>query len=238
MLKEEKWGRYTRGGMPHPLLVAIPLLLVVLALAILPAWLKTCRALAEYYGREVRYRWLEGPPVEPGEKSAAYTAELEGLGYSEAGWLQPEGSVVFFRVLIHRELPIYALLAHAADSSGVYAVVPQLESFLAGCGRVSTTGSPDFGRMTGSAGTEAPRLVQLRVRGPVTPTALDGQHVGTVRAWLAGGRELLPAGREALPGYLEQDHRCLGAALERAGWVRLPAFLRAMAGRAPGVLPF
>lgn len=224
--------------MPHPLLLAIPLLLLVAALAVIPAWLKTRRALAEYYGRDVAYRWLEAPPVEPGEKSAAQAAELEALGYAAAGWLQPEGSAVFFRVLTHGELPIYALLAHAADASGVYLVAPQLESFLTGCGRLSTTGSPDFGRMTGGAATEGPRLVQLRALGPVTPTALDGQHAGTVRAWLAGKREFRSATAEALPGYLAEDHRCMRAALERAGWVSLPGFLRAMAGRPAGVLPF
>jgi hypothetical protein len=224
--------------MPNPFLGALFVLLVVVLAGVIPTWLRTRSALRRNYEQPVSYRWLDEPPLTPGEKSEALRHELEGLGYQEVGWMAEADSPLFFHVSAHEELPIYALLGHASDSSGVFRVVPHLESFLPGCGRLTTTGSQEFGRMTGAAVTEGPRLVQLRAWGPITPTSLDGQHTGTVRAWLAGGRKFYPATHEALPQQLADDHRCLGEHLARAGWLPLPAFLRAMAGKASNVLRF
>lgn len=217
----------------------IPILLLVLALAaLLPGWLRSRSALRDYYSRPLSYTWLEGPAVEPGPRSEEVHREFDGLGYEAVGWLAPESGSVFFRVYVHQELPAYALVAHASDSAGVFAVVPQLESFLPEGGRLSTTTSPDFGRLTGAAVTPGPRLVQLRNAGPGTPTALDGQHLGTLRAWQAGKREFLPASREALLAQLQADHVSMREALAQAGWLPLPEFLRAQAGKPTGVLTF
>lgn len=217
----------------------IPLILLFLAVAaLLPGWIRSRAALQAYYSKPLEYTWLEAAPVDPGRRGAEVHQELEGLGYGETGWLAPESRALFFRVYTHRELPIYALVAHASDASGVYAVVPQLESFLPGGGRLSTTTSPDFGRLTGAASTGAPRLVQLRTQGPGTATALDGQHVGTVRAWLAGKREFIPVERDHLIRTLQDDHQAMRAALEQAGWLPIGEFIRAQAGRPTGMLTF
>ena len=220
------------------LLVPVAVLLAM-APAVLAAWWQTRKALAAYYAKPVRMHWLDAPPAPPGESAVSFDAELRELGYAPVGWLAPEGEGrSFFAVYLHGSLPIYALVAMAWDASGVFATIPQMESFLPGGGRLSTTASADFGRLTAAARTAGPRLVQLRAFGPVTATALDGQHTGTVGAWIAGKREFLPATGEALIGYLTADHETLRDALAAAGWVPLGLYIRSLFGTPREILKF
>lgn len=230
------------AGNPAPWQWALLIPLAVLA-GVLPAlaalWIRTRQAVQAYYTRPLRLQWLEQPPLPPGEPGEKLDAELQSLGYRPQGFMAPEeGKGTFFRVYIHETLPIYALAALAYDASGVYSAVPQLESFLGQGGRLSTTVSRDFGRLTAAAPAPQPRLVQLRAWGPGTATALDGQHVGTLKAWLSGKREFLPATREALIPYLTADHEWLRETLARAPWISFPYFLRAQFGTPKGVLKF
>ena len=220
------------------LLVPVAVLLAMVP-AVLAAWWQTRKALAAHYGRPVRMRWLDAPPATPGETADSLDTELRELGYEPMGWLAPEGEGrSFFAAYTHGSLPSYALVAMAWDASGVFAAVPQMESFLPEGGRLSTTASPDFGRLTTAARTPAPRLVQLRAFGPPTATALDGQHTGTLKAWAAGNREFLPATRDALAEQLAADHQILGEALASAGWLPFPLYLRSLFGTPPGILKF
>ena len=72
-------------GMPNPFLGALFVLLVVVLAGVIPTWLRTRSALRANYAQPVSYRWLEEPPLPPGEKSEALRQELEGLGYRELG---------------------------------------------------------------------------------------------------------------------------------------------------------
>jgi hypothetical protein len=210
------------------------LLLVLLVLGVGVIWSQARARVRRDHARERRWQWGEEPRPLEGQP-AALDEEWKRLGYAPLGFLReesrPGGTAVYLHVYLHPELPIYAL-TEVVGTTGT----PSLVSFWEGGGHLLTTAAPPPVGGVPPSDARAPRLVQLRVAG--TPTALDGQHVGTVRAWTGGNRRPLPHTREALPGYLEADHRRLAEQLEAIGWLPLPAFLRSLAGQHPGVLRF
>jgi hypothetical protein len=221
----------------QPVVFLLILAMALVVGSLLGRWIRIRRSLREYYSESPVFRWLEAPAAPPGEKGEILDRELEELGYRHVGYLEPEGVQTFFGVYVHNELPIYALAVMAWDSEGVFATLPQMETFLPEGGRLSTTGDANFGRYVGGVETGAPRLVQFRAFGPSTAAAMDGQHLGTVRAWMAR-RELLPATKEALLDYMQRDFEALRDGLERIGWLPLGDYLRVAAGKAKGVLKF
>ena len=170
-------------------------------------------------------------------------AELRGLGYQPAGFLaRTDPGESLSAVYLHQSLPIYAFLEIRPCARGETRVLPRLESFVEGGGRLTTTVAPDvgpeMGRFTAWVVTGGPRLLEIRAWGPGTPSALDGQHAGTLKAWTAGKRRGLPAERETLIPYLVEDHERLGERLRAAGWLPFPTYLRALFGTPAGVLKF
>jgi hypothetical protein len=220
------------------LLIPAAVLLAILP-GILAGWWKAREALKAHYAQPLRLEWADRPSLSLEGKAGEMDAELQSLGYLPAGFLvgtAPEERVA--HVYTHQHLPIYAFIEIARDGRGQYHAAPQLETFLEGGGRLSTTASPYFGRFTAGIPSEAPRLVELRAWGPGTPTALDGQHVGTLKAWTAGKRRALPATREALIGYLSEDHQRIRGSLQSVGWLPLGVYLKALFGTPKGILKF
>ncbi len=79
---------------------------------------------------------------------------------------------------------------------------------------------------------ETPYLIQLRPNGAAG--ALHGQHIGTLHAWIAGGRKPLPATLEAFEGYERQRVELICEHLKRSGGLRVGEFLRMITGRNAG----
>jgi len=214
---------------PVALVTAVGPVLVV-------TWLLNRALVRQFYSEGFTLQWRDGPPDLPGA-ARSLDGELQELGYTLVGALERRESGLLTWVYLHRELPIYALLLPSGQQRGTYLVTAcQLDSFFEGGGRLSTTTNVALARFSSIVETGVPRLVQLRPNGK--PLALDGQHQGTVKAWMAGGRQPLPATREALIGYLEADRGRQQESLARVGWLPFPVFLRWMSRRLPGVLRF
>ncbi|HEU4752507.1 MAG TPA: hypothetical protein VFU47_05310, partial [Armatimonadota bacterium] len=178
--------------------LALPAAVLLLALpVVLSGWLQTRASLARHFARQPEIRWASGDEPQP---EPEIESELQELGYEPAGSLWVEGAVS--RVYLHRELPVYVLAARVPGQRK--GMLCTLHSFFEEGGWLVTASYPFPELFSAGLGQAAPRLAQYRPSG--TPTALDGQHVGTVRAWAAGKRRPLPAAAEALPGYLRADH--------------------------------
>jgi hypothetical protein len=216
------------------------LLLPVAALAailpcVLTGWLLARGKIREQLTTPASRTWTDGLPSGL-DVGADLDAELQGLGYRPAGVLRQEPGVDL-AVYIHESLPIYAYVDRPDDAGAAGRfMVRQLDTFWEGGGRLITSAEPQAGYFSGAVNTEGTRLTQLRVGG--TATALDGQHAGTVRAWMAGRRQPLLTTGEALACYLEEDRDRVRAALERRGWLPFVSYLRLLVGAPEGVLKF
>ncbi len=209
---------------------------VSLLVLYLVGWQAMRAAVRSYYEKELSYTWID-PPLAYSDLPRGYHEELEGLGYHPAGFLQRKGLAdMQTAVYVHRELPIYVLVGLERSGDSWATAVLQFDTFYPDGSRLSTTTSKTFAHLSAGVKGETTRLVQLRETG--SPTALDGQHVGTVRAWLAGKRDPIPANPDRLIEYLEQDRRRLRDTLRSSGWVPFPAFLQTVLGRRPGILRF
>jgi hypothetical protein len=209
-------------------------ILLVNAAALLIGWSRARGAVRAAYQRPTRWSWTDEPPAPLDGRSAEVDADWQALGYHRIGCLrQGETGCPFLLVYTHATLPAYAVVL--AGRGPAQSPVSSAWSFFDGGGRITTTGSR-MAALTAWLPSEAPRLVQLRPGG--SPKALDGQHVGTLSAWSAGGRQPLPATKEALIPYLEADERAMAAALAAAGWLPLPHYLRYLVGAPAGVLEF
>jgi len=164
--------------------------------------------------------------------AAELDQEWRELGYQPLGTLRAEGaSDTYDAIYAHPTLPVYGAISVRPDRAVPYAL-----SFWEGGGTLLTTALPLAEARAATIDTGTPRLVQLRVGG--RPLALDGQHVGTVKAWALGKRTALPATREALVGYLVEDYGRVHAALKSGRAVPLAGYLRALTGRPERVLTF
>jgi len=215
----------------------LPAAAALLALAfgalILLSWWRARAVLRKIYSAPPACRWTASTsaPEAPSDPE-----EWRRCGYERAGVLScGTPAPLTLTVFIHSSLPIYALECRgAADRKAAWWTV--LLTFYADGALIATSSSSrPVGHLT-AVDLGVPRLVQLREGG--TPLALDGQHSGTVRAWAVGGREALPATRDALLDYLQADLTRLRPALERAGWLSPATHLRTLAGRPARVLRF
>jgi hypothetical protein len=221
---------------PHLVPAYIPAAwLAGMAVGFLLRWSVRRGAVREAFGGPYALEWTDAAPP-PEEAAGEWHAELQRLCYRPAGALRRQEPARTGYVYIHEALPIYVLASPAGGLQDDEPRVLQFESFFDDGARVTTTTSMGYACVAPMLKTPPPHLVQLREGG--TPTALDGQHVGTVKAWMAGGREALPASKEALIGYLAQDRQRLQACLEEAGWLPLGAYARGLLGDPPGVLRF
>lgn len=214
------------------LLLPITALLVMVALLL--SWRLEWRRLRRRYSEAPRYRWSDGWR-EPSGDAADLHREWCELGYTPLGTLlggdaSAEGEA-YTALYAHPELPIYAWTV--VTRSGA---IPQALTFWDGGGTLLTTAAPAREARLAALDTGTPRLVQLRVSG--RPVALDGQHVGTVRAWALGKRAALPATREALLRYLEDDHRRVRDALAKGRPLPFLAHVKALLGRPERMLIF
>lgn len=211
-------------------------MLVSVAFLYLLAWQVMRATVRTYYEKDFSYAWID-PPLAFSELPNGHHEELDGLGYQPAGFFHRVGQPDMpTAVYVHRELPVYGLVGLKRSGESWSTAVLQFDTFYPDGSRLSTTTSKPFAYLSAGVKREATRLVQLRENG--TPTALDGQHVGTVRAWLAGKRDPLPADPQRLFEYLEADRRRLRNTLRSCGWVPFGAFLRSLGGRRPGILRF
>jgi hypothetical protein len=210
-------------------------LVVPTVLPSLAGWRMARRQIRNYLRQREPFEWIEAaPPVTPG--FAELDGELHGLRFQCVGTLRrATPSAVAFAVYVHETLPIYAQVGCFREWGVGLSTVTQLDSIFEGGGRLCTTTAPTSTLLVGAL-TDAPRLVQLRPKG--RPTALEGQHVGTLKAWIAGGRVPLPATREALIDYVESDLHRIRETVRRNGSLSYLAFLRWLIGRPPGVLRF
>lgn len=212
----------------------LPALALLFALALLLSWGAERRRLHRLFTRPLVRRWseewrkLSGPALKLDE-------EWRELGYEPLGTLLgAEKGVDGFPLLAvyrHPDLPIYGLTEVRDEKA-----IPFALTFWEGGGVLITTAAAARDARAAAVDTGLPRLVQLRVGG--RPLALDGQHVGTVRAWALGKRSALPATREALLGYLAEDHERLRNTLERGDPLPLGEYLRSLVGRPERILTF
>ncbi|MFN3652844.1 MAG: hypothetical protein ACK47B_24970 [Armatimonadota bacterium] len=218
--------------MPH--WWAVPAAILAAALPpLVGGWWRARERVREYCRSTPAPRWVPAPAGEPAQRVAPYLEELRGLGYDPIGWLGQADGAPETAVAVHRELPIFAFVTLDQPQPGE--AVVQLDTFFDD-GRLTSTGLERLGECAAHARTAGPRLIQLRDRG--TPTALDGQHVGTVKPWLGSKRRALPTDRDALPGYLAEDHRRLAEALRDQGWLSFSDYVRRLLGKRNGVLTF
>jgi hypothetical protein len=219
---------------------ALPALLLGLvgglSAEVLAAWLLNRWAVQEFFTQSYTVSWSDalGPPADA--RVATVDRELQGLGYHPAGALVREEAGIPTWVYIHKGFPVYALLSIGRQKNGLPVTLLHLESFFEDGGRLTATQHRLMARFFSGVDTGVPRLVQLRTEG--SATALDGQHMGTLKAWMVGGRKPLPATREALIGYLTEDRRRLKESRAGAGWLPFPLFLRGLYGEPPGILKF
>lgn len=181
---------------------------ITLALAFLSSWLGYLWLLRCYAAKSSEVVWLE-PDFRSSlpERYAAQLDELERLGYRLLGAVRrADGHGASFLVYAHSSLPTYVFVG---TSDGDGRSVFRFESFFADHGRLTTVSSPQADFYVPCSRVSSPRLTQRRPWG--TPTALDGQHTGTLKAWMAGGRRALPASRELLLPYLEEELTLLRA---------------------------
>lgn len=193
-------------------------------------------AVRNAYSRPLRWRWIN-EPADLGEDGAQADAEWRGLGYTLLGTLQGEdenGGLSTNAVYAHPELPVYVRVWQQRNPAGKSRLAAQMVSFFPEHGRLSTTSFPGIGLFTAGVSSPGPRLIQYRYWG--TPTALDGQHLGTLQAWMAGKRQPLPATREALPGYLEDDFAWMRETLEASGWLPLGLYVQSLFRKPKGTL--
>lgn len=215
---------------------------VVLAAAgaavVLLRWRAMRDAVREHVSAAPPLAWSDARvPLQAGQ-AADYDRSLRELGYRPAGSLSAsEQGRPRTALYVHPELPVFVRMeAEERPAPGAVSLL-QFDSFFEGGGRLSTCSSRIRARVLALGGAaEGPRLAQLRVDG--APVALDGQHLGTVRAWMAGKRRPLPAQAELLPRYLEEDHRRLLERLRLIGWLPFPVYLRWQVREPPGVLTF
>lgn len=214
----------------NPLL--IPLLIVAgLALLVLVGWKKEQARVARLHSQPPAREWASAWRELSGE-AAELDREWRELGYQPLGTLLVEGAGERYEAVYgHPSLPIYGAISVRPDRSVPYAL-----SFWEGGGTLLTTALPTAEARAAALNTGSARLVQLRVAG--RPLALDGQHVGTVKAWALGKRTALPATKEALPGYLSEDYGRVHAALKSGQAVPLAGYLRSLTGRPERVLTF
>jgi hypothetical protein len=189
--------------------------------------------------RERIARWHATPP----RRTWAPMRSLEGLageldrewqelGYVPLGLLRRDESPDRFdAVYAHPSLPVYGLIDVRPGQA-----IPSALTFWEGEGTLITTAAPLPEARAAAVDTGTPRLVQLRVGG--RPLALDGQHVGTVKAWALGKRTALPATREALIGYLSDDYRQISTTLKHGRAMTFAGYLKALAGRPERILTF
>ncbi len=220
---------------------AVPLVVAfAVMVAFLLAWIKARTWVNRHFTAPLRLTWSREETALDGDGEIG--EELRGLGYAPVGTLtEREPSVCVMSVYVHSSLPIYGLVVRDLEANGTHgkpAVV--LESYFCGGERITTSGMRGAREAGALVETAVPRLVQYRVDG--TATALDGQHVGTLKAWMSsrsgGPRKPLPATREALIGYLEADHARVRKALEARGWVRPGTLLRLLIGQPRNSLGF
>lgn len=205
------------------------------ALALL-GWSQARASVRASFEKPLPVHWLAAPPIPTEKIPRGFHEELLGLNYHPLGWLGCEMRGSATAVYAHAELPIYVLLTLRFQADAVEVETLQFESFFAQSVRLITTTDRDFAYAAAGVRNPGVRLFQLREHG--TPTALDGQHVGTVRAWMVGKRVPLPAERERLLTYLEADQSALREQLRANGWVSLPGYLLGLFGRRRGILRF
>ena len=163
--------------------------------------------------------------------------ELESLGYRHVGDYRPQVAETnrFVACYVHQSEPIYGQIL-VLDAATVQVFVA-LASYFEGGGELETTGIPWGGGMDLPRPPEVPHLIQMRAGG--TAGALHGQHIGTLHAWIAGGRKPLPATREAFEGYERERVEMVRAHVEQRGGLTVADFLRMISGKtARGVLRF
>jgi hypothetical protein len=209
--------------------------LIIAVVLLLALWLRNRNAIRAYFAVPLEPQRLDAPPWPAGGEALATGERLEGLGYAPAGWIRLDPTENrYSAVYAHTELPAYAIAAIEGRENRVSML--HLDSFFEGGGRLITTNSPLSGRLSAAVNLGAPRLVQLRPGG--TPTALDGQHMGTLKAWMAGGRQPLPADAEAYVVHLAADLQRLKEKLRASGWLPPGVFLGWLIGRPKGILRF
>jgi hypothetical protein len=218
-----------------PLLLPLPALLGV-AGVLLAGWRAARRSIRDWLADPPRLTLVDTAPHGLEGEAGQYDRELQELGYHPAGFLVTDRFPnVQSAVYIHEEHAVYASLT-IAPGRRARSLALTLESFFADGGRLTTTTDGTLSRVLTSADTGVPRLAQVRVRG--RPLALDGQHLGTLKAWSLGRRQALPATPEALVGYIEADRERMREGARSNEWLPFSRFLRWIFGDPPGVLKF
>lgn len=209
-----------------PLLAAVGLAILVLA-----GWKREQGRVARFHARPPSREWERGWRA-PAGPAAELDQEWRELGYLPLGTLRVDGPAESYEAIYaHPTLPVYGAISVRPDRAVPYAL-----TFWEGGGSLLTTALPLAEARAAALDTGTARLVQLRVAG--RPLALDGQHVGTVKAWALGRRTALPATREALAGYLAEDYGRVHAALKSGRSVPFQDYVRGLLGRPARVLTF
>lgn len=208
-----------------PLVVAVALVVLVLV-----GWKREQARVTRLHAYPPSREWAEAWRI-PSGAAAELDQEWRDLGYQPLGTLVGDSADQYEAIYAHPTLPIYAAISVRPDRAVPYAL-----SFWEGGGTLLTTALPMDEARAAAIDTGAARLVQLRVAG--RPLALDGQHVGTVKAWALGKRTPLPASKEALVGYLGDDYGRVHAALKSGLAVPFSTYIRALTGRPERVLTF
>lgn len=213
------------------LLVIAALLLVS---GLLVGWSVERRRLLAFYAKPPILRWSSAWRVPEGE-GVSLDAEWREMGYEPLGTLlvgaTPAPGGEYAAAYRHPSLPVFGLI----NVRGGTAVASAL-TFWEGGGVLVTTAAPAGEARAAAVDHGLPRLVQWRVGG--RPPALDGQHIGTVRAWALGKRCALPATREALLSYLADDFQRVRVALTERGPLSFPDYLHILIGRPRRILSF
>lgn len=216
------------------LLVGPPAVLLTFAAGLAVLWIGLRSWFRHVVAATPRVRWCDPPPVpEPGFRTRAEV--LTGLGYLPAGYIQVAPATTW-GAFIHAELPAIALLS--CPPSPVYdrRCRAALCTYFEDGGALFTTSIALQGWHAFSPQGGPVRLSQFRRHGE--PGALHGQHGGTVKAWIAGGRQAAPICREAVLEQIERDRAWVAGAILRTGWPSPTDCVRLLCESGPGRLRF
>ncbi len=211
---------------------------LTLAAGLAVVWIGLRSRLRHAVGATPQVCWCDAPAAPtPGFRTRAEV--LTGLGYLPAGFVRvspASPATATWGAFVHAELPAVALLSCPPSALYDRRCLAGLRTYFEDGGALFTTSIALQSWYSFSPRGGPVRLSQFRRYGE--PGALHGQHRGTVKAWIAGGRQAAPICRETLLEQIGRDRAWVAGAILRTGWPSPTECLRLLSESGPGRLRF